>query len=70
VCDRIDTQRTRKSIRTEISKLKWKQEQRCEESEAVQQEYLDTMQQFQKTIENIKEERKALMQVLPLHDIL
>jgi len=43
---------------------------RHEESEAVRQEYLDTMQLFQKTTENVKKERKALMQVLSLQDIL
>ena len=33
---------------------------RCAEAEAIQQDYVETMELFQKTTENIKKERKAL----------
>lgn len=66
VCPRIDTRRKEKSIKMEVDKLKRRlerEEPRRVEQEHIQQQYVEAMAMFQKTIEKIKMERKALVEL-------
>lgn len=63
VCERIETRRNRKSIETEISKLKrhiQREEPQIDEKEAVAQEYTTKIDQFRKTMKSIREHKLAL----------
>ena len=63
VCERIETRRTRKSIESEIGKLKHRiqqEEPQASEKEAVVQEYTSKIKLFQKTKKTVREHKTAL----------
>lgn len=63
VCERIETRRNRKSIETEISKLKrhiQREEPQIDEKEAVAQEYTTKIDLYRKTMKAVREHKLAL----------
>ena len=64
MCERIETRRSRKSIETEISKLKRRvqqEEPQASEKDAVEQEYVSKIELFKKTMDTICAHKTALM---------
>lgn len=63
VCPRVVTERSRQSICSEIEKLKRRIEEELperEEQERIEKEYVETMDQYKKTLGAIKRQQEAL----------
>ena len=63
VCERIETRRSRKSVESEISKLRRRiqqEEPHAAEKDGVAKKYLEKMELYEKTMATIRGHRAAL----------
>lgn len=63
MCERIETTRSRKSIETEISKLKRRiqqEEPQASEKDAVGEAYINKVELYKKTMETVRANKVAL----------